>query len=92
LLALCSIAAPLTHLTTASFALSSLPVNLPFIYLSYRFYQKPDAKTSRNLFHYSLVYLPLIMILMAISQGDVKNREIDKIPATELPGSKIGLL
>jgi len=70
LLALCSIAAPLTHLTTASFALSSLPVNLPFIYLSYRFYQKPDAKTSRNLFHYSLIYLPLIMILMAISQGD----------------------
>ncbi|KAI6191301.1 Heme O synthase [Aphelenchoides bicaudatus] len=68
LLGFCSIAAPLSHLTTSTFALSSLPVNAAFIYLSYKFYKQPDAKTSRNLFRYSLIYLPLIMILMAISQ------------------------
>jgi len=76
LLGLCSIAAPFTQLTTATFALSSLPVNAAFMYLSYRFYQNPDAKTSRNLFRYSLIYLPLIIILMAISQYENVEKSV----------------
>ncbi|CAL2034388.1 unnamed protein product [Caenorhabditis brenneri] len=67
LLGLCSIAAPLTDLTTLTFAIDSLPVNAYLVYLSYKFYKAPDAKNSRKLFFYSLLHLPLIMLLMGIS-------------------------
>ncbi|CAI5441709.1 unnamed protein product [Caenorhabditis angaria] len=67
LLGLCSIAAPLTGLTTMTFAIDSLPVNAYLVYLSYKFYKAPDAKNSRKLFFYSLLHLPLCMLLMGIS-------------------------
>ncbi|CAB3405366.1 unnamed protein product [Caenorhabditis bovis] len=74
LVGLCSIAAPLTDLTTVSFALDSLPVNAYLVYLSYQFYKAPDAKNSRKLFFYSLIYLPLIMLLMGILLMNERDR------------------
>uniref|UniRef100_A0AC35TJQ2 Protoheme IX farnesyltransferase, mitochondrial n=2 Tax=Rhabditophanes sp. KR3021 TaxID=114890 RepID=A0AC35TJQ2_9BILA len=80
LLGLCSIGAPLLGLTSYTFALDSIPVNLAMCYFAYKFYKTPDAKTSRNLFKYSLLYLPLIMILMVISRQDkVKDTQIASI-------------
>ncbi|CAJ0957551.1 unnamed protein product, partial [Mesorhabditis belari] len=66
LVGLCSIAAPLTGLTTVSFAIDSLPINALLVYLSYKFYKAPDSKNSRKLFFFSLLYLPVIMLLMVI--------------------------
>uniref|UniRef100_A0A914WGB1 Protoheme IX farnesyltransferase, mitochondrial n=1 Tax=Plectus sambesii TaxID=2011161 RepID=A0A914WGB1_9BILA len=67
LVGLCSVAAPLSDLTTWTFAVDSLPFNAYMVYLSYKFYKQPDAKTSRTLFRYSLIYLPAIMLLMVVS-------------------------
>lgn len=64
----CSLAAPLSNLTTWSFAFDSLPVNACLLYLAMKFSANPDAKTSRALFRYSLLYLPLIMVLMIVSK------------------------
>ncbi|KHN88748.1 Protoheme IX farnesyltransferase, mitochondrial [Toxocara canis] len=65
---ICSIAAPYSNLTTWSFAFDSLPVNAFLVYFAMKFYTNPDAKTSRALFRYSLLYLPLIMVLMVVSK------------------------
>ncbi|CEF67752.1 Protoheme IX farnesyltransferase, mitochondrial [Strongyloides ratti] len=79
LLGICSIAAPLSGLTSYTFAIDSLPLNLAMCYFGYKFYSTPDAKTSRNLFKFSLLYLPLIMILMVISRQDkVKTATINE--------------
>ncbi|VDN28169.1 unnamed protein product [Cylicostephanus goldi] len=68
LVGLCSVAAPLTNLTTITFALDSLPVNAYLCWLAYKFYKAPDAQNSRRLFFYSLFYLPVIMTLMVVSK------------------------
>ncbi|KAF1767169.1 hypothetical protein GCK72_007128 [Caenorhabditis remanei] len=81
LLGLCSIAAPLTNLTTLTFAIDSLPVNAYLVYLSYKFYKAPDAKNSRRLFFYSLLHLPLVMLLMGIS--NYGRNEDQKEPVME---------
>ncbi|XGW11752.1 hypothetical protein V3C99_012881, partial [Haemonchus contortus] len=80
LVGLCSIAAPLTNLTTISFALDSLPVNAYLCWLAYKFYSAPDASNSRRLFFYSLLYLPLIMILMVVSNygRSVKQKTVSE--------------
>ncbi|VDM95845.1 unnamed protein product [Thelazia callipaeda] len=74
LLLLCSLGAPSTDLTEWFFAVASLPLNGLLLYLSYKFYRHPDAKTSRTLFYYTLLHLPLIMMLMVISKfGDSQD-------------------
>ncbi|CAF3783286.1 unnamed protein product [Rotaria magnacalcarata] len=62
----CSFVAPLIDMTTWSFAIDTLPVNLYLIYLSYKFYRNRDAQSSRKLFRYSLIHLPLLFTLMVI--------------------------
>ncbi|VDM67246.1 unnamed protein product, partial [Strongylus vulgaris] len=52
LVGLCSVVAPLTNLTTITFALDSLPVNAYMCWLAYKFYKAPDAQNSRRLFFY----------------------------------------
>ncbi|EFO21312.2 protoheme IX farnesyltransferase [Loa loa] len=74
ILLLCSLGAPSASLTKWFFAVESLPFNGLLLYLSYKFYRHPDAKTSRTLFHYTLLHLPLIMMLMTVSKfGDGPN-------------------
>lgn len=73
MLALCA-AAPLTDVTTWAFAVDSLPVNAYMVYLAWRFHRNPDAASSRKLFRASLLYLPLIMMLMFIS----KKKPVEK--------------
>ncbi|KZS21542.1 protoheme IX farnesyltransferase, mitochondrial [Daphnia magna] len=65
LIGICS-TAPLIGLTTWTFALDSLPVNLYFLILAWRFYRHSDSSSSRKLFRMSLAHLPIIMILMLV--------------------------
>nr|CAG4637182.1 EOG090X09NT [Ceriodaphnia reticulata] len=65
LIGICS-SAPAIGLTTWMFALDSLPVNLYFLYLAWRFYHHSDSSSSRKLFRMSLAHLPIIMILMLV--------------------------
>ncbi|CAD5219456.1 unnamed protein product [Bursaphelenchus okinawaensis] len=91
LFGMCSIAAPLCDLAPVNFALESIPLNALLIYLSYKFYKAPDSKNSRTLFRYSLLYLPLILILMGISQKgrtEKKGFDLEKLPGASLKQKK----
>jgi len=70
----CSIVAPAIDMTTWLFALDTLPVNAYLVYLSYKFYRHRDAQTSRKLFRYSLIHLPLLFTLMVIHR-QVKSQD-----------------
>ncbi|XP_042637559.1 protoheme IX farnesyltransferase, mitochondrial [Orycteropus afer afer] len=59
-----STAAPLLDVTTWTFPIISLPINLYISYLGFRFYTEADRKSSRRLFFCSLWHLPLLLLLM----------------------------
>ena len=67
--------APACDLTTWLFALDSLPVNLWLVYLAWRFYRDSDYRSSRRLFHYSLLHLPLLMGLVLINKKQWYGKE-----------------
>ena len=64
-------------LTTWMFALDSLPINLYFGYLALAFYRNADSSSSRKLFRFSLVHLPLILLLMYIHKKDANSTDDD---------------
>ncbi|XP_071953974.1 protoheme IX farnesyltransferase, mitochondrial-like [Antedon mediterranea] len=64
---LCTLA-PVIGLTTWAFALDTLPINLWFTWLAWRFHQKADSHSAKQLFRFSLLHLPIIMLLMIISK------------------------
>lgn len=74
LIPLCT-AAPMFGLTTWWFALDSLPVNLWFSYLAWKFYKDSDFKSARKLFRFSLFHLPLLFGLMLINKKSWRNNE-----------------
>ena len=59
------------------FAVDTIPFNAYLIYLSYKFYSDPSAATSRTLFRYSLIYLPMIILCMIMAKqtpsGEISN-------------------
>ncbi|KAK6638452.1 hypothetical protein RUM44_008881 [Polyplax serrata] len=62
--------APAMNVTHWSFGVLSLPFNLYFIYLGFKFFKESDSKNSRKLFHFSLFHLPLLMgLMLATKQG-----------------------
>merc|ERR1712062_191775 len=67
-LLVCSVGAPLLDVTSYAFAIDSLPLNAYLVYLSWKFYQEANSSSSRKLFRYTLIHLPLLMILMFISR------------------------
>lgn len=75
--------APVFDLTTWLFALDSLPVNLWLVYLAWRFYRESDYGSSRRLFQYSLLHLPLLMGLVLINKkrwygrGEGSSADVD---------------
>jgi len=75
-IALCS-AAPLLGVTHWSFALDSLPVNAYLAYLAFNFYKQADSNSSRKLFRFSLIHLPLLMTLMFLSKSSKQEEEIN---------------
>merc|ERR1712025_993213 len=81
LVAVCS-AAPLLDVTSWAFAPESLPLNLYMIFLSWRFYQKADSSTSRKLFRYTLIHLPLLMTLMCLGKKKIDKEKEEKSQPT----------
>ena len=67
-IAICSLAAPLLEVTSWAFALDTLPLNGYLTYLAWKFYQKSDSNSSRKLFRFTLIHLPLLMTLMFINR------------------------
>ena len=63
----CLSAAPL-GVTSYFFTIPSLVPNLWFTYLGWRFYRDGDSNSSRKLFMFSLIHLPLVLMLMIISK------------------------
>ncbi|XP_023983523.1 protoheme IX farnesyltransferase, mitochondrial-like [Physeter macrocephalus] len=59
-----SAAAPALDVTTWTFPVIALPVNLYLSYLSVRFYRDAGRKSSRRLFLCSLWHLPLLLLMM----------------------------
>ena len=77
MVALCSLA-PLVELTTWTFALNALPLNAYMAYLGYKFYRHGDSNTSRKLFRFTLIHIPILMTLMLISKKQYKKRQFGK--------------
>lgn len=63
-----SMLAPVLDVTNIWFALETLPLNAYFCYLGYNFYKKSDSKSSRTLFRFSLLHLPLLMVLFLVNK------------------------
>lgn len=60
---------PVVGTTTDMFIAYSLPCNIWGMYLGYRFYSDGDSKSSRNLFRFSLVQIPYLIMMMLISKN-----------------------
>lgn len=65
-----SLLAPALDVTNVWFAVESLPLNAYFAYLAWDFHQKADSKSSRKLFRFSLLHLPLLMGLFLLNKKD----------------------
>ncbi|XP_058446905.1 protoheme IX farnesyltransferase, mitochondrial [Malaya genurostris] len=63
-----SLLAPVLDVTNVWFAVESLPLNAYFSYLAWDFHQKADSKSSRKLFRFSLLHLPLLMALFLLNK------------------------
>ena len=89
MIGLCTLA-PVLNVTTWTFAADSLPLNMYLSYLAWRFYRDGDSKSSRNLFRFSLIHIPALMVLMLISKknfGDKEKKEFARsLPEGSLPG------
>ncbi|NXG32442.1 COX10 protein, partial [Dromaius novaehollandiae] len=59
-----STVAPVLDMTTWTFPIISLPINLYISYLGFRFYRDADRSSSRKLFFCSLWHLPLLLLVM----------------------------
>ncbi|KAJ8246264.1 hypothetical protein GJAV_G00265650 [Gymnothorax javanicus] len=55
---------PALELTTWTFPLVSLPINLYISHLAFRFYRRADRASARGLFFCSLWHLPMLLLLM----------------------------
>lgn len=81
MIGLCS-AAPLVDLTTWTFAVDSLPLNIYLAYLAWDFYRKGDSNSSRKLFRYTLIHIPLLMLLMLIGKKSERSNTDCQLVAT----------
>ncbi len=72
------VAAPALDLTETYFALEALPVNGVLVYLAWDFHRRADSSSSRKLFRYSLIHLPLLMTLMFVSKKKRKKKTEDE--------------
>merc|ERR1719468_887809 len=70
--------APVLGVTTWAFAVDSLFLNVYLTYLAYRFYEKADSNSSRKLFRFSLIHLPLLMTLMGLGKKSLQDKEKEK--------------
>ncbi|XP_064584768.1 protoheme IX farnesyltransferase, mitochondrial isoform X1 [Zonotrichia leucophrys gambelii] len=70
-----SAVAPVLNITTWTFPIISLPINLYISYLGFRFYRDADRSSSRKLFFCSLWHLPLLLLVMFTCKKSVLEKE-----------------
>lgn len=61
--------------TTWTFPLISLPINLYISYLGYRFYRDSSRNSARKLFFCSLWHLPMLLLLMLTCKKSIAGSE-----------------
>ena len=66
---------PVCGVTTWWLALDSLPLNLWNAYLGYKFYKDSDTSSARRLFRLSLIYLPILMLMILIHKKPRTEQE-----------------
>lgn len=57
---------PVCDVTTWWLPLTSLPLNVWNTYLGYQFYKDSDSRSARKLFRFSLLYLPILMLMIML--------------------------
>ncbi|MEE6506762.1 hypothetical protein FKM82_007838 [Ascaphus truei] len=67
--------APALNVTTWTFPIISLPINLYISYLGFRFYRDADRASSRKLFFCSLWHLPMLLLLMFTCKKSVVGKK-----------------
>ncbi|KAK0152789.1 Protoheme IX farnesyltransferase, mitochondrial [Merluccius polli] len=67
---------PAAGLTTWTFPLVALPINLYISYLALRFYYRADRGSARKLFFCSLWHLPMLLLLALTCKKPAGEREV----------------
>ncbi|XP_035520685.1 protoheme IX farnesyltransferase, mitochondrial [Morone saxatilis] len=75
--------APVLDVTTWTFPVISLPINLYISYLAFRFYRKGDRSSARKLFFCSLWHLPMLLLL-ALTCKKPRNDQDPALPPAPL--------
>ncbi|KAE8283989.1 Protoheme IX farnesyltransferase, mitochondrial [Larimichthys crocea] len=73
--------APVLDVTTWTFPLISLPINLYISYLAFRFYHKGDRNNARKLFFCSLWHLPMLLLLALTCKKPRRDPEDAALPS-----------
>ncbi|XP_041671629.1 protoheme IX farnesyltransferase, mitochondrial [Cheilinus undulatus] len=76
--------APLLDVTTWTFPVISLPINVYISYLAFRFYRKGDRSSARKLFFCSLWHLPMLLLLALTCKKPRKDPESPALPPPPL--------
>ncbi|XP_071373766.1 protoheme IX farnesyltransferase, mitochondrial isoform X2 [Centroberyx affinis] len=76
---------PVLDVTTWTFPMVSLPINLYISYLALRFYRKGDRSSARKLFFCSLWHLPMLLLLALTCKKSRKDQEASTPAAASLP-------
>ncbi|XP_037611416.1 protoheme IX farnesyltransferase, mitochondrial [Sebastes umbrosus] len=80
-----STVAPVLDVTTWTFPVISLPINLYISYLAFRFYRKGDRSSARKLFFCSLWHLPMLLLLALTCKKPRRDREEPALPPAASP-------
>lgn len=76
--------APVLDVTTWTFPVISLPINLYISYLAFRFYRKGDRNSARKLFFCSLWHLPMLLLLALTCKKPRRDPEDAALPPASL--------
>ncbi|XP_030257185.1 protoheme IX farnesyltransferase, mitochondrial [Sparus aurata] len=76
--------APVLDVTTWTFPVISLPINLYLSFLAFRFYRKGDRSSARQLFFCSLWHLPMLLLLALLCKKPRRDPEAAALPPAAL--------
>lgn len=77
--------APVLDVTTWTFPIISLPINLYISFLAFRFYRKGDRNSARKLFFCSLWHLPMLLLLALTCKKSRRERDAPTPDSAALP-------
>lgn len=77
--------APVLDVTTWTFPIISLPINLYISFLAFRFYRKGDRNSARKLFFCSLWHLPMLLLLALTCKKSLGQRDAPTPDSAALP-------